>query len=174
MKSDRHPKKRFDVMLFDGCCGWSCCAKSNSTMSPITKRFVLRGPTSAKRDSCIFSNQLAAGPRDAYSTSNMQWAIRSCVDRGFLLLWFLWTAIKSFEVQCAGWAGHDYFGDFIRGGGIYQNPWSILRLKDFRQAPKAITGVIANLRFPIDNDFTQAAAILSLHAWALAFFIFGR
>jgi hypothetical protein len=48
-----------------------------------------------------------------------------------------------------------------------------LRLKDFRQAAKAIPGVIANLRFPIDNNLTLAVAILSLHAWALAFFIFG-
>jgi hypothetical protein len=48
-----------------------------------------------------------------------------------------------------------------------------LRLKDFRQAAKAIPGVIANLRFPIDNDLTLAVAILSLHVWALSFFIFG-
>jgi hypothetical protein len=77
-------------------------------------------------------------------------------------------------MQRARGTRHDYFGDLIRGGGIYQNPRSILRLKDFRQAAKAIPGVIANLRFPIDNNLTLVVAILSLHGWALVLFIFGR
>jgi len=104
----------------------------------------------------------------------MQGTVGPCINCCILWLWFLRTTVKPLEMQCAGGTRHDYFSDVIRVGGIYQNPRSILRLKDFRQAAKAIPGVIANLRFPIDNDLTLAVAILSLHAWALAFFIFGR
>ena len=143
-------------------------------MTPITKRFFLRSTASAKRDTGIFSNQLAAWSHNANSTSNMKRSIRSWVDCCVLRLRFLRTTVKRLEMQRAGGARHDYFGNFIRVGCIYQNPRSILRLKDFRQAAKAIPGVIANPRFPIDNNLTLAAAILSLHAWALAFFMFGR
>jgi hypothetical protein len=143
-------------------------------MTPITKRFVLRSTAPTKRDAGIFPNQLAARSHNVESTSNMQRTVGPCFNCCILWLRFLRTAVKPLEMQCAGGTRHDYFSDFIRVGGIYQNPRSILRLKDFRQAAKAIPGVIANLRFPIDNNLTLAVAILSLHAWALAFFIFGR
>src|SRR5689334_8753138 len=124
--------KRFEVTLFGRYCGWIGCAKSNSTMTPITKRFVLRSTASAKRDTGIFPNQLTAWSHNVESTSNMQRTVGPCINCCILRLWFLQTTVKPLEMQCAGGAGHDYFGDLIRSGGIYQNPRSILRLKDFR------------------------------------------
>ena len=82
-------------------------------MTSIAKGFILGVTTPAKRKTRIFTNQLTTGSDDPHMTSNIQWTIEPGIDRCFLLLWLLWTPIEPFEVQRAGWTGHDHLSDSI-------------------------------------------------------------